>query len=53
MLALHKKDQKIAERFKSLVSKRVKVYEIKVFDSRVKGVIYPGRRHTDFVAENK
>ena len=34
---MHKKDLKIVERFKELVSKKVKVHEVRVFGSRARG----------------
>ncbi len=33
---MHKKDLKIIERFKELVSKKVKVHELRVFGSRAR-----------------
>lgn len=34
---MEEKDRKIAERFKELVSRKVKIYEIRVFGSRARG----------------
>lgn len=39
---MRKRDIKIAERFKELVSRRVKVREIRVFGSRARGTASPG-----------
>lgn len=34
---MHKKDLKIVERFKELVTKKVKAHEVRIFGSRARG----------------
>ncbi len=34
---MYEKDKKVAERFRNLVAKKIKVYEVRVFGSRARG----------------